>query len=153
MTVDVQPTLEGQVKIYGADAERTKIASEQLKMSVDQFIEYAVKQLVQEILEDKADFQEMSLMQFQKGLDNSEDAIYDNSEQIVYDLKMRPEVKRMRELLATWDETDDADQAELEAELANAKPLSEEESKALAIRLTEAGVSSLDIIKEREEGW
>jgi hypothetical protein len=37
--------------------------------------------------------------------------------------------------------------------LGNYKPLSKEESLALAKRLSEGGVSSLDIIKEREEGW
>ena len=78
MTVNVQPTLEGQVKIYGAEAERMRMASERLRMSVDQFIEYAIQQLIQEILADEADWQKLSLEQFQKGLDNPEDAIYDN---------------------------------------------------------------------------
>jgi hypothetical protein len=36
MTVNVQPVLEGQVKIYGAEAGRTKIAYEHLKMSLEQ---------------------------------------------------------------------------------------------------------------------
>ena len=153
MTVTVQPALEGQVKIYGAEVERTKLACKHLKMSVDQFIAYAIQHLVQEILADEKDFQELSLKQFQEGLDNPEDAVYDKAEQFFYTPNVRPEVKRLRELLAKSDETDEQEQAALDAELANYKPLSEEESLALAKRLSEGGLSSLDILKEREEGW
>lgn len=78
MTVSFQSTIEAQVKLQGAEAKKALIASTQRGMSVDQFIEFAIQRLIQETLGDEADWQQLSLEQFQKGLDNAEDAIYDN---------------------------------------------------------------------------
>jgi hypothetical protein len=78
MTVSFQSTIEAQVKLQGTEANKALIASAQRGLSVDQFIQLAIQRFIQETLGEEEDWQRLSLEQFQVGLDNAEDAIYDN---------------------------------------------------------------------------
>ena len=78
MDVQTSPTIEVQIKLSGPEAEQLSALAARQGISTADLIRRAIERVMDSEVEDTADWQALSLVAFEAGWDNDEDAVYDS---------------------------------------------------------------------------
>ena len=78
MDVQTSPTIEVQIKLSGPEAEQLSVLAARQGISTADLIRRAIERVMDSEAEDTAEWQALSLVAFEAGWDNDEDAVYDN---------------------------------------------------------------------------
>lgn len=78
MDVQTFPTIEVQINLSSPEAEQLSALAARQGISIADLIRRAIEELMDPEVEDAAGWQALSLVTFEAGWDNEEDAVYDN---------------------------------------------------------------------------